>query len=201
MPSTLMETASGKMVDVMTLRKEDVDLNDIFTHLSRMCRFNGAFPVTVAQHSLGVAEILRGTMEDTITQLRGLAHDFAEAYLPDMISPHKVRDEIRPFLTLEWIVLEAVWRLLEIGDLRDDFVPSIVRADRDMLILEASRYSKSSGRDWDMYDKKLWENAQDNYALSCSQYLEERHPTYWRGMLRNKYMELWSKVLEERKVT
>lgn len=61
-----------------------IDPADIAAGLSRRYRFNGQAdrPLTVAQHSLAVADRLPPKL-----QLWGLLHDATEAYLPDLARP------------------------------------------------------------------------------------------------------------------
>lgn len=198
MPSNMMETVSGRNVDALALQAEDVVLDDIFTALSRQCRFNGHAPVCVAQHSLGVRKLLEMRGESPIVQLRGLAHDFAEAYIPDLISPHKRRPEFASFEPIEERVLESIWRILGLGDVMVDYAPVINLADRDMGILEGITFLPSQGKVWGMYDEVLWKSVADESLEALKPYLTEIHWSWWRGMMRNTYTELQGKI-EERK--
>lgn len=86
-----MTTFSGRRVNPLTMTADDVAIVDIAHSLSRQCRFNGhvAGFYTVARHSLWVSELLEYNGESDVTQLAGLLHDAAEAYLGDMIRPLK----------------------------------------------------------------------------------------------------------------
>lgn len=114
-------TGSGKPFWSMDPRPEDVRIEDIAAHLSRICRFGGAlkdsvtlcedeFPhggagisakieiYSVAQHSVLVSYNVPPEYA-----LEGLLHDAAEAYIGDMIKPIKTqlvanRDNIRDLL-------------------------------------------------------------------------------------------------------
>ncbi len=81
---------SGKVVDLMNLRPEDVNIEDIAWSLSQQCRFNGhtKFFYSVAEHSVLVAK--RVETESPVIRLQALLHDAAEAYLGDIIQPVKV---------------------------------------------------------------------------------------------------------------
>lgn len=83
-----IRTYTGRFVDPLNLRVEDVHINDIAHSLSLQCRYNGhsyGF-LSVARHSVWVAEMLRS---DPALALWGLLHDAAEAYLGDLVAPLK----------------------------------------------------------------------------------------------------------------
>lgn len=98
-----MVTASGRAFWPKDPRPEEVTIEDIATHLSKQCRFNGACRgfYSVGQHSVivsrGVEAMLRSTQETGHTTERdvvmlslwGLLHDGAEAYCGDVIWPVK----------------------------------------------------------------------------------------------------------------
>lgn len=80
---TWMQTASGRVFDLLNPTFDQVAAADIVEHLSRLPRFNGAAGTySVAQHSLHVAERLP---LDLIVW--GLLHDAHEAYLGDDTRP------------------------------------------------------------------------------------------------------------------
>lgn len=77
----MIQTYSGRLVDPMNLRPEDVFIQDVAHALSLLCRWTGhcRFHYSVAQHSvLGSQVISQGNA------LWFLLHDAAEAYLNDM---------------------------------------------------------------------------------------------------------------------
>lgn len=78
---------SGRYVNPLNLRKDEVDIRDIGHHLSMVNRYTGGspFPVSVAQHSVWVSE----QFDDLDMQLAGLLHDAPEAYINDLASPVK----------------------------------------------------------------------------------------------------------------
>lgn len=63
----LLETVTGKMVDIIDPLPEQIDINDIAWGLSRIPRFAGhtitAVPYNVAQHSLLVEEIVSNLLK------------------------------------------------------------------------------------------------------------------------------------------
>lgn len=87
-----IRTFTGRYVNPLQLRAEDICIEDIAHHLSLVCRYTGACPhhYSVAQHSLEVSKMMEyrwnGNRE---AALAGLLHDASEAYLNDIASPVK----------------------------------------------------------------------------------------------------------------
>lgn len=77
-------TATGGRFWPFDPRPEDIRLEDIAIQLARVHRFNGASPMTVAQHSVEVSRRLPEHLG-----LQGLFHDAAEAWLGDLNGPLK----------------------------------------------------------------------------------------------------------------
>jgi hypothetical protein len=84
-------TSSGRKARIFKPDPADVHLGDIAKSLAKQCRFTGHCRGfwSVARHSVLVADILREQGKDPVTQLYGLLHDAAEAYLGDISSPLK----------------------------------------------------------------------------------------------------------------
>jgi 5'-deoxynucleotidase YfbR-like HD superfamily hydrolase len=90
-------TSTGRTIDFLNPSEDQIDIEDIATALSRICRFGGHCSVfyTVAQHSLLVMKLVELSLADGKTRtnaklnLEALLHDASEAYLGDMISPLK----------------------------------------------------------------------------------------------------------------
>ncbi|EDF4287413.1 HD family hydrolase [Salmonella enterica subsp. enterica serovar Muenchen] len=71
-----IQTLSGKKFNYLTATIDDIDIEDIATALSNICRFAGHLPefYSVAQHSVLVSQMM---------------HDAAEAYCQDIPAPLK----------------------------------------------------------------------------------------------------------------
>lgn len=84
---------SGRQFFPMSPRPEDVDAVDIGHALGMLCRYNGHVShfYSVAEHSVHVSRALEAAGEDCHTQLAGLLHDAAEAYVGDMVRPLKLQ--------------------------------------------------------------------------------------------------------------
>lgn len=77
---------SGRHVDPLNLRPQDLDIRDIAHNLSLLCRYTGAFPFhySVAQHSLLVSDLMMADGHGRNTCLAGLLHDAAEYVFGDV---------------------------------------------------------------------------------------------------------------------
>lgn len=85
-----LQTFTGKPLDLIDPKPEQVDILDIALGLSRIPRWNGQTSrfYSVAEHSIAAAALLR--QEDgPLFALIGLLHDASEAYLGDVPKPLK----------------------------------------------------------------------------------------------------------------
>lgn len=84
--STTMITHSGRMVDLLDVKPEDINLDDIAHALAHTNRFIGHArrPYSVAEHSINVARLLPEPIK-----IYGLMHDAHEAYIGDISTPMK----------------------------------------------------------------------------------------------------------------
>lgn len=87
MSMTMMQTFTGRAIDLANFSEEDVRLPDIAHALSLINRFTGhtKAPYSVAQHSVLVSRIV-----EERNALWGLMHDASEAYLGDVATPLKM---------------------------------------------------------------------------------------------------------------
>src|ERR1700754_1569305 len=87
-------TSTGGRFDLLTPFASQVDWRDIVTHLSNLCRWNGALAgdlfYSVAEHSSRVALLVEQTdPSNHRAALYALLHDGHEAYIGDVSSPLK----------------------------------------------------------------------------------------------------------------
>lgn len=86
---------SGRRLDLLDPSPLDVEIEDIAHGLARVARWNGqtsgAYPFSVAQHSLVVLDICQTLFPTwpTAWKLAALLHDAPEYVVGDMISPFK----------------------------------------------------------------------------------------------------------------
>ena len=87
MTKPYMLTASGKHFNLLDPKPEQVDHNDIFASISKLCRFTWHCSeiYTVGQHSLLVMSLVPDEF-----RFEALMHDAAEAYTGDVGTPMKV---------------------------------------------------------------------------------------------------------------
>jgi len=124
--NTTMETYSGRMVDLSKPDPNQISIEDIAWHLSRIPRFGGATNkenvYTVAQHSVLVLNRVKQTTgtEDNAVLLTALLHDAHEAYMGDIVSPMSNLLDLRmPIMRLKSRLQKAVY----LGLLGKQFVP------------------------------------------------------------------------------
>ncbi len=105
-PRSWQRMLSGRRLDLLNPSPLDIEIEDIARGISRVARWNGQtsgeYPLSVAQHSVIVAELLKSYNENIEIkwQLAALLHDAAEYIISDMITPLKL------FLGKEYIHLE-----------------------------------------------------------------------------------------------
>jgi hypothetical protein len=135
-----MRTYSGRTINPVDLRPEDVSIVDIAHHLSHMgARFNGAtsWYYPVAQHSVYVArepcQCMVNDRETKVHHQKKLLHDAGEAYLIDLPRPLKKMKEFEFFKPLEDQVLNTVF---EAFDLEPGLPECVHEADNVLLVAE-----------------------------------------------------------------
>lgn len=111
-PSSLYWLSSGKIVDVLHPRVEDVDFRDIVNGLARVQRFGGqinAEHYSVAEHSVLVSRLCSPR-----NALRGLFHDASEAYIGDVVTPLKRQIPMYKAIETRWMLV--IGQALGLGD-------------------------------------------------------------------------------------
>jgi len=90
-------TYTGRVVNPLDLRSEDIAIADIAHALALINRFCGhtSVPISVAQHSVYVSRLCNGHA------LQGLLHDAAEAYIGDTTKWLKATPEMSPYRQAE----------------------------------------------------------------------------------------------------
>lgn len=123
-----IQTASGRRFDLIVPTPSMIDVSDIATALSNICRFTGHVRefYSVAQHSVAVSYLVPETLA-----LPALLHDAAEAYVGDVSRPLK---QLLP----DYRQVEArVWAAVAMAfDIDRELDPAIKRADTIALLTE-----------------------------------------------------------------
>jgi hypothetical protein len=151
-----IQTYTGKRIDPMRMKIEDIELLDIAHSLSMVCRFGGhcSRHYSVAEHSMLVESILHGPPE---AKLYALLHDAAEAFIGDAIIPLKVilRVGDSHFSHLEEQCLRII--LMALGVPYPDEATRQVVHTADMIALATERRDLlvNTGAHWPCLDGML----------------------------------------------
>ena len=140
-----IQTVSGRWVDPLAPRPDDLDIEDIAQALSNQCRFGGHTRVfySVAQHSAIVCDLVLERGADPETALAALLHDAGEAYLVDLPHPLKHRSELGPpYRRAEARLEAAIQERFAVGPLD----PSLKPLDRSLLATERALFTSTDGR-------------------------------------------------------
>lgn len=103
-------TATGRRFHFEDPQPDEIDIADIAYSLSHTNRWGGhCYPaLSVAQHSVMVADALLRTGAPQMIQLQGLMHDAAEAYLGDIPTPIKAL--LPEYMAMELLVTDVIFR-------------------------------------------------------------------------------------------
>lgn len=131
--SNYMITYSGKKVNPMQLRKNEILIEDIGHALSLLCRGGGhlKYFYSVAQHSINCAMEAKQKRFSTKVVLGCLLHDASEAYLSDIIRP--VKQHLENYLEIEAMLQNRIWSKFSLADLSDEEYRKIYLIDDIML--------------------------------------------------------------------
>lgn len=182
-----MHTYTGRAVNFLDLRPEDIDIEDIAHALSMQCRFNGhtKWFYSVAEHCVHVSREV-----DQAFAFEALLHDASEAYIGDMISPIKT---ISPaFKDIENKVEGAINRRFQISSYYPLQATEVKRADLAMCIKEG----RTLLADQTLVD--MWSFAKDaRYATT-----REEHTLYcWPpAVAKAEFLNLFYELLDKRGV-
>ena len=142
-PRSWQRMLSGRRLDLLNPSPLDIEIEDIARGISRVARWNGQtsgeYPLSVAQHSVVVAELLKSYNENIEIkwQLAALLHDAAEYIISDMITP------LKSFLGEEYIQLEEkIQSAINIrfslpGEIPKKIYKLIKNCDRQTAFIEA----------------------------------------------------------------
>ena len=142
-PRSWQRMLSGRRLDLLNPSPLDIEIEDIARGISRVARWNGqtsgVYPLSVAQHSVIVAELLKSYNKNIEIkwQLAALLHDAAEYIISDMITP------LKSFLGEEYIQLEEkIQSAINIrfslpGEIPKKIYKLIKNCDRQTAFIEA----------------------------------------------------------------
>lgn len=134
-------TFTGRKVNPLDLKPEDICVRDIAHHLAILNRFVGALlePVSIAQHSVYVTRLMRGTP----WQKESLFHDATEAYLGDVTKWVKQHESMAAYREAEDRAWLAIAEALGLDPLVTPENNSDLRCADDLMV----RYEAMIGFD------------------------------------------------------
>lgn len=155
----IMQTATGRLVDLYKIQATDICLDDIADALSRVVRFGGhSLGTTVLHHVRLVGYMLELTGATPYQQLLGLLHDSEEAYIGDMPSPLKKHPDMQGYVKLGNSIRNVVYQSFGIPLPKKADQKVIDAADAAALYFEAEAYMPRVNTDW---QDKCRETAED----------------------------------------
>lgn len=148
---------SGRRLDLLDPRPEDIEISDIAHGLARVARWNGQtigeHAFSVAQHSLLVTRIVEETegSGQPGLLLAALLHDAPEYVIGDLISPFKSALGL-DYKTFEIRLLGAIHRRFGLPEeIPPAWTAAIKAADRVAAYWEATRLAGFSAEEARMY--------------------------------------------------
>lgn len=131
------QTYTGKLINPIDVRPNEVDIIDIAHSLAMQCRWNGHTKefYSVAQHCVLASYLVSGSVW---VQMLALLHDAPEAYISDVITPMKQHFSL-DFLYIEHHTLLSILERYGI-DKPDSptnaLHPEVLEADHRLLATE-----------------------------------------------------------------
>lgn len=132
--SSAILTNTGKWFDVLNPDPDLIDLQDIASALSNLCRYGGHCNCfySVAEHSILVSRLVRERTDgDHVASLWALLHDASEAYVVDI--PRPVKRQIPQYVAIEDTIQQAVAKKFNLPWPMPD---AVHQADHDLLAAE-----------------------------------------------------------------
>lgn len=161
----VIETVTGRRANIFEPDHDMLDLEDIATALSHICRYNGHLPhfYSVAEHSVKVAHWIEQHVFNNEIILTGLLHDAAEAYVGDMVRPLKRHEDYgRKHQTVENAIAKKIHE--KFGG-HFPYIDIIHEADKEVYVWEVAniRTGKVVGLQ-PKEAKQLWLDAYAHYS-------------------------------------
>ena len=151
-----VHTAGGRFIDILDIKPEDVDINDIAHQLAIEPRFTSATPVpySVGQHSILVAQHCRS--ESPVDKLWCLLHDAHEIYTRDISRPMKEEFRRRGITFYDELSAKVQRAICQRFGLPEVEPPCVKEADNLLLATEAKHFFG------DTHAYKSWEHRPEN---------------------------------------
>jgi len=136
--SSSILTSTGKWFDILKPDPSLIDLRDIASALSKLCRFGGHCKqfYSVAEHSILAAKMMRQKNgSNSVLTSWALLHDASEAYVVDI--PRPAKRQLTEYMEIENAIQRAV---AERFDLPWPMPQEVHEVDHDILSLELRAY-------------------------------------------------------------
>lgn len=139
----MLYTFTGKHLDLLTLKEDDIDVEDIAHALSMQCRYNGHIRkfYSVAEHCVLLSRyVLSHPIHGKASYANQLAavmlmHDASEAYIGDMV--YHLKKSMYAFEVLEEFILDKVRHTFTVDfSLEDGKIEGKAYLQKPYLILE-----------------------------------------------------------------
>ncbi|WP_226019966.1 HD family hydrolase [Serratia symbiotica] len=168
-----IQTLSGKKFNYLNATVDDIEIEDIATALSHLCRFCGHLPefYSVAQHS-----VLCSQLVPPMFAFEALMHDAAEAYCQDIPAPLKAL--LPDYRQIEAFVDELIRFKFNLPITPS---PDVKYADLKMLATER--------RDLDISDDDPWPMLED-ITPSDEILVSPVNPNQARSMFMQRFLQL-----------
>lgn len=148
-----IRTYTGKLVNPIDMKPEDIDIRDIAHGLSNTCRFNGQCNrfYSVAEHSVHVASIVPEPYK-----FAALLHDASEAYLSDLNTFVKYYPGMYVYRDIECHLLDVILNKYNISGLTIEVWKHIKAAD--VIMYGKEKWSLFDGpfTEADIHPMRLW---------------------------------------------
>ena len=160
---TMIETYTGRFVNAVDIKPEDVDFRDVVHSLAYTCRYGGHCRrfYSVAEHSIHCHDLAVEMKLSGVVCLAALLHDAGEAYWHDLARPLKVAAGMEVYNRYLDAAQKAVeLRAGEIAYTRELVVhaaaingqKTIKDIDNAVLKAEARWLMLTKGKDWGWLD-------------------------------------------------
>jgi len=176
-----MTTFSGKHFYPLSPDKSMFHLEDMARGLSHENRACGqtTLPMTVAQHSVNVARILRKLGYSTRIQFIGLNHDDSEAYIKDIPSP--LKEWLPDYKKVEEEVQRVAYEWAGLGIVTEEEYAPVHMVDKMVFPVEAKFFMPQARHE---IDPRLADMVIEPWSPSKAREVFKREFLFLEGRLR-----------------
>lgn len=139
---TFFITHSGRNIEIDKLTEDDICLDDIAHHLSKICRYGGAMDFdlhySVANHCIALCQYAIDTNESEDLQRALLMHDASEYLLGDMVTA--VKEQLPDYRGLEKKVEQLIISKYSLPPINSEVWDFVKYYDTRILLDEARQF-------------------------------------------------------------